>query len=73
MTSTETTNINKLKQCSKCKHFKDEEKEFTRIIKREDYGIDSDEGFKYFTKPCRLCINCRLIMRTAHIKNKNKT
>jgi len=57
------------KLCPYCKVNKLEEY-FTRIIKRKDYAIDSDdEGYSLYLKNTILCLDCRIIYRE---KNKKK-
>ena len=51
--------MDRTKYCKSCKLYKNI-KEFLKIIRREDFGLNSDEdGFSHFLKELKQCISCR--------------
>ena len=51
--------MDKIKYCKSCKLDKNL-KEFLKIIRREDFGLNSDEdGYSHLLKELKQCISCR--------------
>ncbi len=65
-----TTNVKKT--CPMCKKEKSN-RHFIRTIKRRTYGICcDDDGYEYFGKETKLCLDCREISRERLEKHKRK-
>jgi len=61
--------------CMYCKSSKDIDY-FYQIIKRRTYGICcDDEGFEYYRKPTKMCLDCRVVSKdrvARYIEKKRK-
>ena len=59
-----------LKLCNTCKK-SFSVNSFFRIIKRTDFGLNSDsQGISYFVKPCKSCNECRFKSLNNRLKQK---
>ena len=58
------------KYCKMCKKSVDASS-FFRIIKRTDFGLNSDnQGISYFLKPCKSCNMCRFKALENRLRQK---